>query len=75
MLGQSGKQSWAKVETDVAVIVDDDVVAYVSKGIWSVTFTMNAFVPIVIRRGGWLYFDFPRPGILTWWLIEMPVND
>ena len=42
--------------------------------VWTVAFGVNAFVPIVIRRGAHLALDFTCPGIFARRLIKMAVN-
>ena len=60
------KQRWPKVETDLRVVVRDRI--------RRVTLVVNAFVPIVVRRGAYLALDSTCPGIFAWRLIKMAVN-
>jgi len=39
-----------------------------------VAFGMNAFVPIVVRRGAYFALDSTCPGIFAWRLIKMAMN-
>src|SRR6266550_1371785 len=76
---EPGKQSWTKIEANVRVIINCSLdytfaVDDVCKCVWTIAFVMNAFVPIMIRRGAVLPFDLTGPGILAWRLIEVPVN-
>ena len=66
MLFEPREQRWTKVETDPRVVV--------YRGIWRVTLSVNAFVPIVKRRRAWFCFNFACPGVLARWLVKVPVN-
>ena len=41
----------------------------------TIAFALDALVPVVVRRGRGFDLDFIEPRILTWRLIEVPVND
>ena len=69
------KKCWPKIEANVSVVVYYGVATYVSKGIRSITFAMDAFVPIVVRNCTGFYFDFTSPWVFPRWLIEMAVDN
>src|SRR6266571_3602442 len=79
MIFEPGQQCRTKIETDVLVVVDESFVwlstADADKRICSITFEMNALVPIVKRRGARLFFNHSRPRIFARRLIEVTVND
>jgi hypothetical protein len=68
------QQRRAKVETDLCVIIDD-VFADDGGSVVCVAFSVNAFVPVVIRRGANFLPDLTSPWVFARRLIEMAVED
>src|SRR5262245_37511176 len=60
MLFQPGQKRWSKVETNMRVVVDANFANRCSR-ICRVTFGVNALVPIMIRCGTELAYDFACP--------------
>src|ERR687898_2698661 len=58
------QQRWTKVEAYVRIVVN----------VRSVALCVNAFIPVVVRRGSWLGVDRTSPGILARWLIKVSMN-
>ena len=74
------KERRAKVETEVRVIVYDlgfarRRIVDDGKSIRSIAFDMDAFIPIMKRRGARFLFDNSSPRVFTRRLIEMAVDD
>src|SRR5687767_5501081 len=77
---EPGKQRRTEIKTDVRVVVHDQLqvgllVNNTNSAIRQVTFGVNALVPVVKRLRTWLRIDASRPGIFSWRLVEMPVNN
>ena len=79
MLVEPAQQRRTEIETDVFVIVESARFAVWKRhnygAVRAITFGMDAFVPIVKWRGGRLFFNYSRPRIFAWGLVEMSVND
>ena len=63
-----------EVEADVCVVIDRAIGQF-DERVGFVALKVNPLVPVVKRRGAWLPFDDPGPGIFTRRLIEVTVND
>lgn len=63
-----------EVEADVCVVIDRAIGQF-DERVGFVALKVNPLVPVVKRRGAWLSFDDPGPGIFTRRLIEVTVND
>jgi|SRR6185503_2481690 len=70
---QPRQKRWTEVETNVSVVIDS-VFADERGRVCGVAFGMNAFVPIVVRRGAYFALDSTCPGIFAWRLIKMAMN-
>src|SRR5262245_11748017 len=77
ILLEPAQQGRTEVETEVRIVVDCPRLSVIEshRAVGSVTFGVNAFVPIVKRSCSWLCFNYPRPGIFAGRLIEVAVND
>src|SRR2546423_12218153 len=79
MLLKPTQQCWAKVETDVRVVIYKPLpcCSFVDANgsVRTIAFSMNALVPVVKRCGAWLLFYYSRPGIFARRLIKMAVHD
>src|SRR2546421_10408941 len=79
MLLKPTQQCWAKVETDVRVVIYKPLPCFsfvdANESVRTIAFSMNALVPIVKRWGAWLLFYYSRPVIVARRLIKMAVHD
>src|ERR1700694_5344269 len=77
---EPAQQGRSKIEADIRVVIHTSFpargrIGNARPGIWLVTLGMNAFVPVVKRRGTGLDLDDTGPGILARWLVEMAVDN
>ena len=80
LVRQPTDQGGAEIEADMFVVVDnvqDAVLAVINpgRGVGTVTFGIDAGVPIVEGMGAGLHLDLLDPGVLPGGLIEMAVDD
>ena len=79
MLLNPTQQRGAKIETDVRVIIDGSrpvtVLSDRNSAVRLITFRMNAFVPIVERRGARLLINGTGPWIFPGGLVKVAVDD
>src|SRR5438105_1506088 len=79
MLLKPTQQGWAKVETDVRVVIYRPLPCFsfvdANESVRTIAFSMHALVPIVKRCGAWLVFYYSRPGIFARRLIKMAMNN
>ena len=74
-----GKERGAEIKTDLGIIIDDVnnhllMVEDAGGAVAGVTLGGDAFVPIMIGKGGVLNFDFVQPWVFTRRLVKMSVD-